>query len=880
MNAASPSPPPLWRRLLAKRPAPQGGRPEVARLHAIPARFGRFTALTLRLFFSGVRFEESQQARLRDLPTEALVVYVDPAGSLFSLLFACTRYPATGLPAPGALLGRGPGLSGWAIGIRSPSPAVLQDAAGGGETAAADGEALLCEARAAFVALAPPRRRLRWRRTPAPLDPLAGLIAFHRRTGRPVVLVPQIVFFSKSPPAGRLRWVDLLFGPEDHPGPLRLLYGLFHHPGRAFVELSSPIDLGAFLARPDLAGRPAAFQAALLAGEILELVRRHRRSITGPVPVSREEIRERVLNRRRFQEFLREHAAARNLSWDEARRAAEACLDEIAADQRPGWIRFYSGIDGWILRSLFAGIRVNREGLEAVKRLAVRGPVVYLPAHRSHADYLLLSYVVYHHDLTCPLVAAGKNLSFWPLGPLFRRGGAFFIRRTFRGAPLYARVFAEYLHTVLEAGYCIEQFIEGGRSRTGKMLVPRLGLLAMLLSAYRDGACEDLILAPVAIGYDRVPEESSYLREIEGGQKRPESIGELLRARKALRRRHGDVYVQFGTPLSLRELEDREGTPLAAMDPEAFRDVVRRTARRVVEEINRAAVVTAHALVASALLHAGRERFTREEVWQGVEEYLAYLEARGARLADTLLTDPRRAVFEAFGDYVQRHILEPRGTAVPGEEGAAEGYLLRPMRRPRLEYYKNTCVHFFLPAAYTALAILVQDAFQFSAEALPAETAFLRELLELEFVGDPERPEEEIVAESLAYFVGRAVLVPHPSLPDTFHLTAAGYRALRRFAGFLKSSLEAYRVALAGGLHDPQAFEEPGRERGRALVALGRAMLKDRVIDLPESLSRVSLENALAWFAARAAREADREAWLHACAASIDRALRALREGG
>ena len=880
MNAESPPLPPLRRPQLRRRPAHPGGRPEDLCLHAIPERFGRFRALALRLFFSGVRFEESQQARLRDLPEEALVVYVDPAASLFSLLFACTRYAALGLPAPRALLGGGAGLWGWAIGIRTPPPAGPQDAAGGEEAAGDGGDAPLDEARAAFAALAPPRRRLCLRRGREAPDALAGLIDFHRRTGRTVLLVPQIVFFSKSPPPGRLRWVDLLFGPEDRPGPLRLLYGLFHHPGRAFVEVSSPIDLGAFLARPDLDGRPPDFQAALLAGEILDLVRRHRRSITGPVPVSREEIRERVLNRRRFQEFLREHAAAQGLSWDEARRAAEAFLDEIAADQRPGWIRFYSGIDGWILRSLFAGIRVNREGLEAVKRLAVRGPVVYLPAHRSHADYLLLSYVVYHHDLTCPLVAAGKNLSFWPLGPLFRRGGAFFIRRTFRGAPLYARVFAEYLHTVLEAGYCIEQFIEGGRSRTGKMLVPRLGLLAMLLSAYRDGACEDLILAPVAIGYDRVPEESSYLHEIEGGQKRPESLGELLRARKALKRRHGDVYVQFGTPVSLRELENREGTPLAAMEPEAFRDFVRRTARRVAEEINRAGVVTAHALVAAALLHAGRERFTREEVWHGVEEYLAYLEERGVRLADTLLTDPRRAVFEAFGDYVQRRILEPRGAAVPGEEGSGEGYLLRPMRRPRLEYYKNTCVHFFLPAAYTALAILAQDAFQFSAEGLPAETAFLRELLELEFVGDPERPEEELVAESLGFFVRRAALVPHPSLADTFNLTAAGYRTLRRFALFLKSALEAYRVALAGMLHDPRAFEERGRERARALVALGRTLLNDRVIDLPEALSRVSLENAAAWFAARAAREADREAWLHGCAASIERALRALREGG
>ncbi|MEJ5358508.1 MAG: 1-acyl-sn-glycerol-3-phosphate acyltransferase, partial [Desulfobacterales bacterium] len=710
-----------------------------------------------------------------------------------------------------------------------------------------------------------------------PPDPLAVLIDFHRLSGRPVVFVPELVFFSKSPPPARLRISDLLFGSEDRPRLPRLLYGLFRNPGGAFVELSPPLDLAGVLARPGLAGQPAEFQAALLRGEILALVRRHRRSITGPVPVTREEIRERILNRRRFQEFLREHAA-RGGSFEEMRRRAEAIVDEIAADQRPGWIRFYSGIDGWILRALFAGIRINRGGLEAVKRLAVHGPVIYLPAHRSHADYLLLSYVLYHNDLTCPLVAAGKNLSFWPLGPLFRRGGAFFIRRRFRGDVLYARVFAEYIHTVLEAGYCIEQFIEGGRSRTGKLLVPRLGLLSMLLGAYRDGACEDLILAPVAIGYDRVPEESSYLHEIEGGQKRPESLGQLLRARRALRRRHGNVYVQFGAPFSLRELENQEGAPLSTLGREAFQEFVRRTAQRVAEAINRASVVTAHALVAAALLHAGRERLERAEIGSRVEIYLAYLEEGGAPLTETLIADPRRAVSEALADYVERRILEARRPAAEG--GEAEGFLLRPARRGRLEYYKNTCMHAFLPAAYTALAVLQQDAFQFTTAALPAETAFLRDLFQLEFVGDPGLPDEELVGRSLAFFVRQAALVPHPSLPDTYNLTAAGYRTLRLFAMFLKTFLEAYRVALTGLLQEAGGAGDRERDRVRAIAALGRTMLRDRLIDHPEALSRVSLENAVSWFTGRAPHGAGHREWLLARAAVIDRALRSLKGDG
>ncbi len=879
MNSNPPPPSPPRLRRLRQSMAALCRRTEGLSLWRVPERFGRAKGLGLRLFFSGVRFGESQQALLQRLPEQALVVFLDPEESTFSLLFACSRYGELGLPTPGWVLGPAAGAVAFGFGLRRAGELNSRRAeAHGGDNAGEGIEERLSRVRAVFVALARPRPGLLRRRTEPSVDPLALLIDFHRRSGRPVVLVPQLVFFSKSPPPARLRLVDLLFGSEDRPRLLRLLYGLFRNPGGAFVELSPPLDLAAALARPELAGQPPEFQAALLRGEISALVRRHRRSITGPVPVTREEIREKILNRRRLQEFLQGHAAARGSSYEEMRRAAEAIVDEIAADQRPGWIRFYSGIDGWILRHLFAGIRINREGLEAVKRLAVHGPVIYLPAHRSHADYLLLSYVLYHNDLTCPLVAAGKNLSFWPLGPLFRRGGAFFIRRRFRGDVLYARVFTEYIHTVLEAGYCIEQFIEGGRSRTGKLLVPRLGLLSMLLGAYRDGACEDLILAPVAIGYDRVPEESSYLHEVEGGQKRPESLGQLLRARRALRRRHGNVYVRFGTPFSLRDLENQEGTPLSALGREAFQEFARRTAQRIAEGINRASVVTAHALVAAALLHAGRERLEREEIGARVEIHLAYLEEEGVPLTETLLSDPRRAVSEALTDYVNRRILEARGSAT--ERGEAEGYLLRPARRGQLEYYKNTCVHAFLPAAYTALAVLVQDAFQFTTPALPPETAFLRDLFQLEFVGDPGLPDEELVGRSLAFFVRQAALVPHPSLPDTYNLTAAGYRTLRLFALFLKTFLETYRVAVTGMLQETDAPEGNPRERVRAIAALGRTLLRDRRIDHPEALSRVSLENAVFGFTGRAPQGAERRPWLLAQAGAIDRALRSLKGDG
>ncbi len=156
-----------------------------------------------------------------------------------------------------------------------------------------------------------------------------------------------------------------------------------------------------------------------------------------------------------------------------------------------------------------------------------------------------------------PLVAAGSNLSFWPMGPLFRSGGAFFIRRTFSGAILYSKVFAEYIHKLLEEGFNIEQFIEGGRSRTGKLLMPKLGLLSILLNAYKNGACEEMIIVPIYIGYDRVLEETSYLQELEGGQKEPETLRGVIKARKFLKKRYGKIYIEFNEPILVNELVEK-----------------------------------------------------------------------------------------------------------------------------------------------------------------------------------------------------------------------------------------------------------------------------------------------------------------------------------
>jgi Glycerol-3-phosphate O-acyltransferase len=311
-----------------------------------------------------------------------------------------------------------------------------------------------------------------------------------------------------------------------------------------------------------------------------------------------------------------------------------------------------------VLKAMFEGITVDTEGLNRIKLMAQKGPVILIPCHKSHFDYLILSFLLHNSNLPCPHVAAGKNLSFWPLGPLFRGGGAFFIRRTFRGAALYSKVFSEYIHKLLQEGFNIEFFIEGGRSRTGKLILPKLGLLSILLGAYRNGACEDMSFAPIFIGYDQVLEENAYLSEVEGEQKKPENIMQVFKARKLLKKRYGRIYVKFDEPISIVDLQQKMGVSLHTMNAKDQNVLIRNLGYRVINAINQVSVVTPYALVAGVLLNLEKERFSYEQFKKGLDTYMTFLISHKATLADTLVVDPEHAVEKVLSNYIQRKFIE------------------------------------------------------------------------------------------------------------------------------------------------------------------------------------------------------------------------------
>jgi glycerol-3-phosphate O-acyltransferase len=329
--------------------------------------------------------------------------------------------------------------------------------------------------------------------------------------------------------------------------------------------------------------------------------------------------------------------------------------------------------------------------------------VVYVPCHRSHTDYLLLSYQLHHSGVVPPHIAAGVNLNLPVVGPILRRGGAFFLRRSFKGNALYSVVFNEYLAQLVDRGVPLEYFIEGGRSRTGRLLAPRAGMLAMTVRAFLRAPRRPVLFQPVYIGYEKLMEGKSYIGELSGKPKEKESLLGLLRGLKVLRQRYGHVTLNFGEPIQLTPLLDeaapdwRATTADPDVKPEWMSSVVDDLAERIQVNINRAADVNPINLLALALLATPKHAMAESDL-------LAQLELSKALLQEL-----------PYSDRVTLTPMNPQGIVAYGEQ---MGWIRR-VRHPLgdvlvaegeqavlLSYFRNNVLHLHAAAAWVAACFL------------------------------------------------------------------------------------------------------------------------------------------------------------------------------
>ncbi|MCL2891840.1 glycerol-3-phosphate 1-O-acyltransferase PlsB [Brenneria tiliae] len=635
-----------------------------------------------------------------------------------------------------------------------------------------------------------------------------------------VQMVPVSVMFGRSP--GRE-------GQSPATPHLRLLNGIEKFfavlwLGRdSFVRFSSPVSLR-YMATEHGTDKTIAHKLARVARMHFS---RQRLAAVGPRLPVRQELFNKLLNSKAIKKAIDDEARSKKLSHERAQQNAIALMEEIAADFSYEAVRLSDRVLSWTWNRLYQGINVHNA--ERVRQLAQDGhEIVYVPCHRSHMDYLLLSYVLYHQGLVPPHIAAGINLNFWPAGPIFRKLGAFFIRRTFKGNKLYSTIFREYLGELFARGYSVEYFVEGGRSRTGRLLEPKTGTLAMTIQAMLRGGTRPITLVPIYVGYEHVMEVGTYAKELRGATKEKEGFIQMVRGLRKLRNL-GQGYVNFGDPLPLTAYLNQHVPqwrdaidPIEAQRPSWLSPTVQDIAMDIMVRINNAAAANAMNLCSTALLASRQRSLTREQMHEQLDCYLQLLrnvpyhkditvpkKTPDALLEHALSMDK----FEVEKDNIGDIIILPREQAV------------------LMTYYRNNIQHLLiLPSLIASMAIHHR---RITPSELIRQITLIYPLLQAElFLHYSQEALPEVLSALTAELTRQQLLsakedelLINPARIRTLQLLAAGVReTLQRYAitlsllganpGINRGALEkesrnmAQRLSVLHGINAPEFFDK------------------------------------------------------------------------
>lgn len=432
---------------------------------------------------------------------------------------------------------------------------------------------------------------------------------------------------------------------------------------------------------------------------------KQRMASVGPTLPIRQQMLKMLLNSQEISDAIQEEAKSKNISIEKARKNALSMLNEIAANFTYRALKITDYILTWAWNRLYQGLKVTHA--DPIRGLAQNGhEIVYAPCHRSHMDYLLLSYVLYRQGLVPPHIAAGINLNFWPAGPIFRRLGAFFIRRSFRGNKLYTSVFRKYLAELFIRGYSVEYFIEGGRSRTGRLLDPKTGMLMMTIQTLLRGDPRPISIVPVYIGYEHVLEVATYAKELRGATKQKENLWQTLKAFFKLKKL-GLGYVNFGDPIPLNQFLTqnvpnwREAIePSGTLRPNWLTPTTNLLAKGIMESINSSAAVNAMNLCSTFLLASQQNALTKQQLIEHINYALILLKSVPY---SNLVTVPEQSAEQLFEHAKQM------GKFVITTDQAGEIVSLTQEQAILMTYYRNNIQHLLIIPAIIARIILKQN---------------------------------------------------------------------------------------------------------------------------------------------------------------------------
>ncbi len=451
-----------------------------------------------------------------------------------------------------------------------------------------------------------------------------------------------------------------------------------------------------------------------------------------------------ILGQEKFEASVVKLAESSGKSVEDVRETCKENLKEIAAEQESWAISSWDKICGWLGRAY--KLDVKPEQLERIAALNKQSTLVFLPNHRSYLDPLILRSAMQEYDFEPNHVLGGVNLSFFPMGTIARRNGVVFIRREFKDDEVYKVCLKAYMAYLVKHKQNLEWYIEGGRTRTGKLRPPRMGILSYLVDAYDEYAEEDVLIVPVFVGYDQQYEVGAISAEEMGGKKAPESVSWLLKFARAQTVRRGRAHLRFGEPLSLG---DALAQTRASSDSNDARLAVPKVAFEVLHRINNVTPIMPSALVTFSLLDNDDKAMTVDEGRRVLKPLIDYIGRRGLDLSEDIDLEDHGGLYDAV------RTLEREGVIRRFTEGPEDVYWIAENKAHEAAFYRNTLIHHLVNRAIVEVALVrvAEEGADDVAAATWEEARRLRDVLKFEFFFPRTKPfADEIAAEvEIAY---------------------------------------------------------------------------------------------------------------------------------